>query len=133
MVSRGAAPPFVGAVWVSDTTEDFVMSVCDMARKDPAKQIVVAVEVEFQGFLHNFGYMSAGELKMTNLEAAEYFSKLGCDINFLEPSCGAVTADFSNSRCVDMRKMNKNGIAPDENEKAALPNSASNIFCEEAK
>jgi hypothetical protein len=32
-----------------------------------------------------------------------------------------------------MRVLNKNGIAPDENEKAALPNSASNIFWEEAK
>ncbi len=76
----------------------------------------------------NVEYMSVDELQMTNLEAAENFAKLGCDRNFLEPSCGAVTADFSNSRCVDMRILNKNRIAPDENEKDALPNLASNIF-----
>ncbi len=59
------------------------------------------------------GVYCAGELQMTNLEAAESFAKLGCDRNFLEPSFEVFTAN--------------------EKEKAALPNSASNIFWEEAK
>jgi hypothetical protein len=86
---------------------------CDMASRGLAQQIVAAGEVEFQKSLPSFKHMSAcemvgkelaqgiycaGGLQMTNLEAAENFAKLGCDRNFLEPSCEAVTADFSNSR-----------------------------------
>ncbi len=49
----------------------------------------------------------AGGLQVTNLEAVENFAKLGCDRNFLEPTCEAVTEGFSNSRCVDMKILKK--------------------------
>ncbi len=70
---------------------------------------------------------------MTNLEAAENFAKLGCNRNLLEPTCEAVEEDFLNSRCMDIRILNKNGSAPNGNEKTASLNSASNIFWEEAR
>jgi hypothetical protein len=57
-------------------------------------------------------FMSESEIQVTNLENAKNFAKLGCDGNFCEPSFEAVTANGK--------------------ERDALPNSASNIFWEEA-
>ncbi len=61
------------------------------------------------------------------------FCQAGLQQKFLEPTCEAVAEYFLNSRCMDMRILNKNGSAPNGNEKAASLNSASNIFWEEAR